>query len=63
MGIYEHLCDAVGKRPHERDLGCIDTPEVSFYAGITHFPSVYRGRDNLANMHSIGRSEIEGIAY
>ena len=38
MGIYEHSCDAVGKRDNERDLGCNDTPEVSFYAGITHFP-------------------------
>jgi hypothetical protein len=38
MGIYEHSCDAVGKRDNERDLGCVVTPKVSFYVEITHFP-------------------------
>ena len=40
MVIYGHLCYAVGKRDNERDLGRNDTPEVSFYTRITHFPSV-----------------------
>ena len=47
MVIYGHLCYAVGKRNNERDLGCVVTPKVSFYVGITHFPSVYRGNDEI----------------
>ena len=33
MGIYEHSCDAVGKRDNERDLGRKDASKAFLYGG------------------------------
>ena len=62
MVIYGHLCYAVGKRDNERDLGCIDTPEVSFYAGITHFP-VFTAEVKKFNISTFPHLDFCSLAF
>ena len=54
------LLEGAGGGPTKRDLGCIDTPEVSFYAEITHFPSVYCRSDEiqLYNITTFGKFKV-----